>query len=125
MKVKDVMRQPFVIEKDMSLSEVAQIMSSKNVGSLIFLADGKIKGLITDTDLVRNFDSKAKASVVMSKEVVTIGPKETLDDAATKMRKNSIKRLPVVDNNKLVGIVTITDLIANAEELEEDFFFDD
>ena len=125
MRVKDVMKQPFVTEKDISLGEVAKIMSAKGIGSLIYLSDGKIKGIITDTDLVRHFNSSSKISGVMSKNVVTIKPDETLEYAARVMRKNGIKRLPVVDNNKLVGIITITDLIANSEELDDEFFFDE
>lgn len=125
MRVKDVMKQPFVVEKDIGLNEAAKIMGAKNIGSLIFLSDGKIKGIITDTDLVRHFNSNVKISGIMSKNVVTTKPNDTLDSAAGLMKKKGIKRLPVVEDNKLVGIITITDLIANSEELDDDFFFDD
>jgi CBS domain-containing protein len=124
MKVKDVMRQPFIIEKDMGLREAAKIMSSKGIGSLIFMAGDKIKGIITDTDLVRNFSSNGKVANAMSKNVISISPDDSIEKAAALMRKNSIKRLPVLDNGRLVGIITVTDLIAHSDELEEDFFFD-
>ena len=60
----------------------------------------------------------------MSKNVVTIEQEENIDFAAREMRENKIKRLPVVKNSKLVGIVTATDLIANSDELNENFFFE-
>lgn len=124
MKVKEVMKQPFIIEKDMGLREAAKIMSSKGIGSLIFMTGDKIKGIITDTDLVRNFSSNGKVANVMSKNVITISPDDSVEKAATLMRKNSIKRLPVLDDGMLVGIITVTDLIAHSEELGDDFFFD-
>jgi len=124
MKVRDVMKQPFVIEKDMAIKDVAKIMSSKNIESLIFLSGGYVKGIITDSDLVRNFSSSGKVKSIMSTDVVTIGSNENLDNAAQKMKKHNIKRLPVVDDDKLVGIITVTELIANSDEIDEDFFFD-
>lgn len=125
MKVREAMKQPFVIEKDMTLREAAKIMSLKQIGSLIFISDEKIKGILTDTDLVRNFSSTGKVSGVMSKNVISIGSNENIEKAAELMRKNAIKRLPVLENGKLVGIITITELIAHSDELEEEFFFDD
>lgn len=120
-----MMHQPFVTEKDISLKEVAKVMSSKKIGSLVYLSNGKIKGIVTKGDLVKNFDSNKKVSEVMSKEVTTISPEETLEFAAETMRKKKIKKLPVMSDGELVGIVTASDLIENAEEIEDNFFFDD
>jgi CBS domain-containing protein len=125
MKVKEVMKQPYVIEKDVTLNEVAKIMSSKQIGSLIYLVDGRIKGIITDTDLVRNYGSREKVSGIMSKNVITVNSNDNIENAAELMRKNNIKRLPVLEKDRLVGIITVTELIAHSDELEEEFFFDD
>lgn len=124
MLVKEIMKRPFVVEKDISLAEAAGIMSEKRIGSLIFSSGDKIKGIVTETDLVRNFSKHEKISQAMTSKVKTIGPVENLDRAAEVMRENKIKRLPVIDNGKLVGIVTLTDIMANFEALEEEFFFD-
>jgi CBS domain-containing protein len=125
MLVKDLMKQPLVIEKDISLSEAAKIMSSKDIGSLVFLSNGKITGIVTERDLMRNFGKSEKVSHAMSKKVITVNAEETLDRAAEIMRDNEIKRLPVVDDKeKLVGIITQTDLANHFEALEEDFFFE-
>ena len=126
MKIKDLMRQAFVIDKDISLSDAAEIMSDKEVGSLIYIQNGDISGIVTERDLLRNFDSKKKVSQVMTKEVITIDLDTRAEEALDLMRDNKIKRLPVVDSSgKLIWIVTLTDLETHFEEIGEDFFFDD
>jgi len=125
MEIKKVMNRPFITDKDNSLSEAAKIMSSKNIGSLIFYVNNKVKGIITDSDLIRNFDSKAKISSVMAKDIVSISPEESIDKALKVMRKNEVKRLLVLESSKLTGIITLTDIMAHAEDLEDDFFFED
>ena len=124
MLVRDVMKQPFVIEKDMSLAEAARVMSSKEIGSLLFVSGKSLKGIITERDIIKNFGKGSKVSNVMSKKVITIEPDETVDAALEIMRKNKIKRLPAVEKGKLVGIITLTDVLGQFEDIGEDFFFD-
>lgn len=124
MLVKEIMKRPLVVEKNIGLAEAANIMSKKGIGSLIFVAGDKIKGIITEKDLIRDFNKHENISQAMTSKVITIGADEGLDRAAEIMRENKVKRLPVVSNGKLVGIVTLTDIIANFEALEEDFFFE-
>jgi CBS domain-containing protein len=123
MLVKELMRQPYVIEKDISLKEAARIMSSKNIGSLIFASKDKIKGIITERDMLKNFKKNVKVGSVMSKSVITAEPEDNVEDALEEMRQNKVKRLPVVEDDKLVGIVSLTDIAAHIDELEEAFFF--
>jgi CBS domain-containing protein len=123
MLIRELMKRPFVIEKDVSLAEAARVMSEKNIGSLLFTSGTKIKGILTERDLLRNFGKNEKVSEAMTTKVITITSDEPLDRAMEIMRENKIKRLPVVDAGKLVGIITLTDLAANFEEVEEDFFF--
>ncbi len=125
MQVKEIMNKAVVIEHDVSVKEAAKIMSSRNIGSLIFLKNNKIKGIITEKDILRNISSlNKKISSIMSKNVITINQDESLDNAALLMTEKKIKRLPVMNNEKLVGIITATDIIANSDLLNEDFFFE-
>jgi len=124
MLVKELMKRPFVVEKNISLAEAAKIMSSKNIGSLLLISGNKVKGIVTEKDLIRNFTKHEKISQVMSSKIISIEPNETLDRAVEIMRDNKIKRLPVLDEGKLVGIITLTDVMANFEALEEEFFFE-
>ncbi|MBI3334260.1 CBS domain-containing protein [Candidatus Pacearchaeota archaeon] len=123
MDVRDIMKEPFVIEDDMSLADAAELMSEKNIGCLLFLSNASIKGIITERDLLKNFRKNKKVSQVMNKKVVTIGSEKELSEAYELMKQSNIKRLPVIENEKLVGIITATDLLASADELDEYFFF--
>lgn len=119
------MNKAVVIDHDMSLKEAAQIMSSRNIGSLIVLKNNKIAGIITEKDIMDNISSLTKkVSEVMKKSVVTIEKNESLDNAALLMTEKKVKRLPVTDKESLVGIITATDIIANSDILNEEFFLD-
>jgi len=119
------MNKALVVDHDISLKEAAAIMSEKNIGGVVAVKNGKIIGIISEKDIVKNVDKiNKKISAVMSKNVVTIDEEEDLDEAAMLMKKNKIKRLPVTREGKLVGIITSTDLIANCDELNEEFLFD-
>jgi len=125
MKIKDVMNKAIAVDHDVSVREAAKIMSDRNIGSLIVLKNNKIVGIITERDILKNVgDIGKRISAVMSRGVITIDHKASLDNAALIMNEKKIKRLPVVDDNKLVGIITATDIIANSDGLNEDFFFD-
>lgn len=123
MLVKDLMKKPYASEKDMSLGDAARVMSSKGIGSLIFVNKGKIKGIITERDLLRNFGKDVKVSKMMSRSTITIGPDEDINKALEIMQNNRIKRLPVVENGLLTGVITLIDIATNADEIGEDFFF--
>lgn len=125
MKIKEIMNKAIAVDHDVSVKEAAKIMSDRGIGSLIVLKDNKIAGIITERDIMKNISSIGKKiSSVMSRNVVTINHNESLDNAALIMTERKIKRLPVVDNDRLVGIITATDIIANSDVLNEDFFFD-
>lgn len=125
MKVKDVMHKVIAIDGKENLKEAAKIMSSKHIGSLVVLKNDKIVGIITEHDIISNISSLgSQVSNVMSKQVVTIDEKDNLGNAASLMAKHKIKRLPAMKGRELSGIITITDLIANSEFLEDTFIFD-
>ena len=125
MKVNEIMNKVMAVESDINLKQAAKILSDKNIGSLVVLKKDKILGIITERDIIDNISSLGgKISSIMSKVVVTIDHNDSIDNAALIMAQNKIKRLPVVDKEKLVGIVTATDIIANSDILNEDFFFD-
>lgn len=124
MLVKEIMKRPFITEKDISLKEAAKIMKDKNIGSLILVSGSKVKGIVTETDLTRDFGKKERISQVIKPKIITIDSDENVDRAVEIMKENKIKRLPVLNNKKLVGIITSTEIIENFEDLEEEFIFE-
>jgi len=126
MKVKEAMNKAIAIDHDISLKKAAQIMSDKNIGSLIAVKGEKILGILTERDITGNINNlDRKVSSIMAKKVVTISEEEDIDQASILMKKNKIKRIPVVDDsNHLIGIITATDLIANSDDIDDEFLFD-
>ncbi len=125
MRVSDIMNKVIAIEEKTTVKEAAKIMAERGIGSVIVLKGDNIKGIITDRDILRNIGkSSKKVSAIMSQNVVTVDENESIDNAAIIMAENDIKKLPVVGNGKIVGIITSTDLIKNSDSLNLDFLLD-
>lgn len=114
--VKDIMTTNIetVTLKD-NVYEIAVKMKNNDIGFVPVVEGRKLIGVVTDRDLVvRGYAEKREGSAaveqVMSKDVQTITPDTTVDEAAKIMAKNQIRRLPVVDDGNLVGVVAIGDL---------------
>lgn len=119
------MNKAFAIEEKTTLKEAAKVMSDKNIGGLIVMKGDKIVGIIAESDILKNVSSLGKrVSEVMNKKVIVIGKSDSLEDATEIMAQNKIKRLPVMNKEELVGIVTVTDILAHSEAIDDDFFFD-
>ena len=115
--VSDVMTiNPVTMNPTSPLIEAARQMKSSNVGDVIVLNDGKICGVVTDRDIVVRAVAEdrdphqIKLGDICSREVVTLGPTDTVDHAVELMRTHAVRRLPVTDAGKPVGIVSIGDL---------------
>jgi CBS domain-containing protein len=127
MLVKDIMTSPVITVSDKTLvDEIAQLMDRYNVsGIVVAIDDDNPLGIITERDLVtrvlaKNIQpSKSTSKEVMSSPLVTIGPEESLTEAARKMNKLKVKRLGVLYKEKLVGIVSAGDVLAVTPDLLE------
>lgn len=103
---------------------VANLMKQHNVGMIPVVENGKLLGVVTDRDLVlRNVaDGGAQSSPVsdiMTKNPVTATPEMTVDEASQLMSQRQIRRLPVVDNGQLIGVVAIGDLAVREHFVNE------
>ena len=124
MQVKELMKRPYVVDKDITLADAAKVMSSKEIGSLLLVSKGKAKGIITESDLLKNFGKNKKVSEIMSKNLISISENGSIESALKLMKDNKIKRLPIIDSQKkLVGIISMTDIAANTDNLDGEFFF--
>lgn len=109
-------RDVVTVNKEDTAYDAALLMSYNKVGSVVVTEDEKIVGIVTERDLVRKVCTKSLPSNqvsikdIMSKPVITGEPDLELEIAVQRMLNNSIRRLPIIENHKLVGIITITDL---------------
>ncbi|HTD64541.1 MAG TPA: CBS domain-containing protein [Verrucomicrobiae bacterium] len=122
MNVRELMTTaPVTVEPDATLGEVAVLMKQEDCGSIPVVEDGRLVGIVTDRDIVirgvaTGSDPKTqRVSTVMSADPVTIRPDDDLTDAEKVMADRQIRRLPVVENGKLVGII-VTAQIARAAD---------
>ena len=113
--VKEIMTKAVVtIGTGGTVLEAAKLMHQQNVGDLVVMDGGVVNGIVTERDLVRRVIAQrkpldAKISEVMSSPLITIEEDCSLRDAARKMIKYKIRRLPVTQDGKLVGIIATSD----------------
>ncbi|MCM3595546.1 CBS domain-containing protein [Metabacillus idriensis] len=103
------------ISSSQSIQEAAELMSSQNIGSIPVVDGGQVKGVITDRDITlrstaHGMSNDTKVADVMSSNLVTGTPDMSSEEAAQLMSSNQIRRLPIVENNQLVGYVALGDL---------------
>jgi len=100
-----------------SVYNALEIMVEKNVSSLVVMEEEKLIGIFTERDYARKVILKGKASRetpvgdIMSGNVITVTPDSTIDDCMELMTSKFIRHLPVVDNDKVVGLVSIGDVV--------------
>jgi CBS domain-containing protein len=117
--VKDIMTTNVIsIGVDNSVLEAAEIMSSNQLGCLVIINRELPIGIITERDIVRRVVAKklpldTKILEIMSQSLITVDADASLKEAARLMSSNKIRRLPVLKQNKLVGIVVASDFVRN------------
>jgi CBS domain-containing protein len=114
MQVRDIMtRHVEACSNQDSLQAVASKMSSMNVGAMPVVENGQVVGMVTDRDLtVRGLTQSKPGAVsqVMTQNAVTISPDASVESASALMAERQIRRLPVVENGQLVGMLALGDL---------------
>lgn len=114
MKVREIMTSdPSTLTPGSTLGEAATLMKQEDCGSLPVLEGGRLVGIVTDRDIVVRAIADGKdpkscrVSEIMSADPVTVSPDTSVDEAQRIMSERQVRRLPVVDDGRLVGIVVI------------------
>ena len=117
---------PIVVEVPGSRSDAINIMVRNKLTGLpvIRASDGKLMGIVSRRDIFRKFDED-QLSLIMKKGCITITPDATVEEAARIFSTQRIHRLPVVEDGKLVGIVTPTDLLAIVKDMKTPLLAED
>jgi acetoin utilization protein AcuB len=123
---------PFTISPDQTIPDAHEIMTENGVKRLPVMKNGKLVGVVSKEDIAQASPSKAttfsmgeityllaktKISQIMNKNPITVSSDDLLEAAAVLMRDNNVSFLPVIDNNKLVGIITESDIFDSFIEL--------
>lgn len=109
--VDDVMiREVAYAELPGSRDEVLEILKTKHISGVPIVKNGELLGIVTRTDLLKNREEE-QIALIMTRNPVTISSSRSIAEAARVILENNIRRLPVVENNKLSGILTIADII--------------
>ena len=121
--IQDTMTSsPTTIESSTTATEAARTMKSADVGSLPIVDGDRLIGVVTDRDLALRVlgegkDGSTTVGEIASKDVVTIDPQQSLEEAARLMAEHQIRRLPVVEEDgRLVGVVAQADVAREGED---------
>ena len=120
MLIRDILKKKgsktFIASKETKIVDIANILAKENIGAIIILEKEKVVGILSERDIVRGFTQKksvrnCKAQELMTKNVYTCTLEDNNEDLLTLMVKKHFRHLPVIDNNKLVGVISIGDLV--------------
>jgi CBS domain-containing protein len=124
-QIKDVMTSnPTTCEPQASVVDAAKVMAQEDVGSIPTVEGDRLVGVVTDRDIVIRVVAEGRdpqsvtVGDVASRDLVTVSPDEELDRALQLMAENQVRRLPVVDGEKLVGIVAQRDVALQGADRE-------
>jgi len=120
--IRDVMTaNPVCLPASTPILEAARHMRDNDIGDVVVEKSGKVCGIVTDRDIVVRAIAEGKnvqttdLESICSKEIISLRPDQTEEDAVRLMRQKAIRRLPVVENGKIVGIVSLGDLAVDKD----------
>ena len=115
--MRDIMTKQIVtIDHDKSALEAAKTMAEKGISSVFVVRDGQPVGIVSERDFIKKICAKelpiaeVKVGDIMSKILTTADPETPIEVAVQRMVNHKIRRLPIMEEGKLVGIITVTDL---------------
>ena len=128
MLVKEIMaKQVITIDADASVFDACMVYKEKKVGCLVVTKGETCVGIVTERDLIerticqqRN-PEKTKVHEIMSQDIKVVNSLDTVEKALETMKHHKIKKLPVISSEKVVGIITVTDIAKARPDLSERF----
>jgi CBS domain-containing protein len=117
LKVEDIMVEDVItVDSDASVMEAVKLMNENEIGCLVVIRRGKAIGIITERDLLKRVIAKmrdprkTKVRQIMTKPLIVGDPNMDLEDATKLMFERKIKKLPVIEAGRLVGLISLTDI---------------
>lgn len=130
MKVSDILdskgNNVYSINGKISVYEALKIMGEKNIGALLVMEDAQLKGIISERDYARKIILKGKTShdtmvnEIMTEKVISVLPDDNIEKCMELMSGKHIRHLPVLKNDKVLGVISITDVVTAIIESQKD-----
>ena len=127
--VRDMIRKKgseiFMISPDATVFEALKLMAEHNTGALLVMSEDKVGGIISERDCVRKVELNEKnvrdtsISDIMTSKVISINADEPLEECMALMLEKSIRHLPVYDGTKLLGLVSVRDVLKEVVDVQQ------
>jgi CBS domain-containing protein len=119
-------KEVYSVLSTITVYEALGVMSEKNIGAILVIEDEILKGILSERDYARKIALKSKSSKktfvheIMAENVITVKPTDNLDYCMELMYTKKVRHLPVLDNGKIIGIVSIGDVVKSIIDIQKD-----
>jgi CBS domain-containing protein len=129
MRVSDILKSKeqkvYSVTGDITVYDALKIMGEKNIGALLVIENHKLTGIISERDYARKIILKGKSShdtlvkEIMTEKVITVLPEDDIETCMQLMSGRKIRHLPVLKDDKVLGVISITDVVTAIIELQK------
>lgn len=119
-------KEVYSVPSTITVYEALGVMSEKNIGAILIIEDTVLKGILSERDYARKIALKAKSSKktfvyeIMEEDVVTVKPSDKLEYCMELMDAKRVRHLPVIENNLIIGIISISDVVKSIIEIQKE-----
>lgn len=119
-------KEVYSVVSTITVYEALTVMSEKNIGAILIIEDTVLKGVLSERDYARKIVLKSKSSKktfvheIMVEDVVTVKPSDSLDYCMELMSASRVRHLPVIENDLIVGIISISDVVKAIIDIQKD-----
>jgi CBS domain-containing protein len=119
-------KEVYSVPSTITVYEALGVMSEKNIGAILIIEDTVLKGILSERDYARKIALKAKSSKktfvheIMEENVVTVKPSDNLDYCMELMDAKRVRHLPVIENDLIIGIISISDVVKSIIEIQKE-----
>jgi|SRR3970282_497381 CBS domain-containing protein len=119
-------KEVYSVPSTITVYEALGVMSEKNIGAILIIEDTVLKGILSERDYARKIALKAKSSKktfvyeIMEENVVTVKPSDNLEYCMELMDAKRVRHLPVIENNLIIGIISISDVVKSIIEIQKE-----